>query len=192
MKLVLPVALVVLALMLPASASAAGTVYVVQRGDTLTRIAARYCTTVGAIQHLNGLPNPNYIWAGQRLSIPGPGCGVPPPPCGSYYTVRHGDTLSQIARRYGTTVWAIQRANGLANPNYIWPGQRLYIPCGRYPPPPPPPPPPPCTWTYVVRAGDTLYAIAARYGTSVQPLAAINHLRNPSYIYVGQRLKIPC
>jgi LysM repeat protein len=49
---------------------------------------------------------------------------------GQVYTVRRGDTLSSIAYRYGTTAWAISQANGLANPSYIYPGQRLRIPSG--------------------------------------------------------------
>lgn len=187
-RFLVPVALVIVALVLPASANAAGTTYVVRSGDTLTKIAARFCTTAGAIQHLNGLPNPNHIFVGQRLSIPGPGCSVPPPPCNHFYTVGRGDTMTQIARRFGTTVWAIQQANGLINPDRIFVGQQLFIPCGGHVPPPPPP----CNFTYVVRCGDTLSSIAARFGTCVQTLVAINHLHNPDLIFVGQHLLIPC
>ena len=58
------------------------------------------------------------------------------PPCGTYYTVQWGDTLSSIAARYGTTVQAIMYANNIANPNYIYAGMILYIPCGTKPPAP--------------------------------------------------------
>jgi LysM repeat protein len=104
-------------------------VHIVRRGETLSRIAWRYGTSVWAITRANGLRNPNYIWAGQRLCIPYCG-GYVRPPCGGVHVVRWGETLYSIARRYGTCVQAIVRVNGLWNPNYIWAGQRLRIPCG--------------------------------------------------------------
>ena len=107
---------------------------------------------------------------------------TPVPSTGFYYTVRRGDTLSSIARRYGTTVQAIVQANGIVNPNLIFSGQRLWIPSSGGPGP--------GSTVYIVRAGDTLYAIARRYGTTHQALAALNGLRYPYTIYVGQRLLI--
>ena len=62
--------------------------------------------------------------------------------CDTYYTVRYGDTLSGIAARHGTTTQAIMQANGIWNPNHIYAGQVLYIPCGYYPPKPHPQPQP--------------------------------------------------
>lgn len=101
--------------------------HVVQWGENLTRIARHYGTTVWAIAQANGIWNINYIRAGQVLLIPGwgPPAPVPGP---RYYIVQLGDTLSGIAWRYGTTVWAIAQANGIWNPNLIYVGQRLYIP----------------------------------------------------------------
>jgi lysozyme len=113
---------------------------------------------------------------------------TPVPSTGFYYTVRRGDTLSSIARRYGTTVQAIVQANGIVNPNLIFSGQRLWIPSGTGPGPGPGPGPAPAV--YIVRPGDTLYAIARRYGTTYQALAALNGLHYPYTIYVGQRLLI--
>ena len=55
-----------------------------------------------------------------------------PPACGPYHVVRYGETLFSIGRRYGVNPWAIARANGLWNPNYIRAGQTLYIPGGYY------------------------------------------------------------
>jgi len=124
-------------------AHAQGSYYTVQRGDTLYSIARRYGTTVQAIAQASGILNPAYIRVGQVLCISGL---APLPTPGGYYTVQRGDTLYSIARRYGTTHWAIAIANNLSNPNYIYPGQGLVIPGsipGPVPPPPPPPPPAP-------------------------------------------------
>ena len=115
----------------PPPAVTGGCYYVVRRGDTLFSIARRFGTTIGAIAQANGLSNPRYIRAGQRLIIPGayPACAPPSAVAGTtVYIVRRGDTLYSIARRYGTTVAAIARANGIANPHRIWAGQRLVIP----------------------------------------------------------------
>ncbi|MBP6440742.1 MAG: LysM peptidoglycan-binding domain-containing protein, partial [Caldilineaceae bacterium] len=81
--------------------------------------------------------------------------------CDTYYTVRYGDTLSGIAARHGTTTQAIMQANGIWNPNHIYAGQVLYIPCGYYPPKPHPQPQPQpwpidCAICHVVRYGETL------------------------------------
>jgi len=103
------------------------------------------------------------------------------------YVVRTGDTLYSIARRFGVSVQTLAYLNNLASTNYIQIGQRLIIPRG----PSVTPVPPLYTTTYIVRRGDTLYSIARRYGTTVQRLAYVNHIANPSLIYAGQRLIIP-
>jgi len=132
-----------------------GGVHCVKYGETLYGIAWRYGVSAHALAAHNGLYNPNYIRAGQCLRIPtagggyGPGHGyTPKPPAppayhpgpghypgypggkmyGRTYCVQYGDTLFSIARRYGTNAWAIARANGIHNPNYIRAGQCLYIP----------------------------------------------------------------
>lgn len=109
--------------------------YMVRRGDTLSGIAARYGTNFYALAAMNGLYNPNWIYAGMVLRVP---CGgVPNPPSGicNYYLVRRGDYLKLIAARFGTTWQAIAQVNRLYNPNLIYPGMRLAIPCGSAPPP---------------------------------------------------------
>ena len=94
--------------------------------------------TVQAIASANGIWNPNFIWAGQRLVIPA-GSSYPPPPQNNYYIVRWGDTLASIARYFGTSVWAIGQANSIYNLNHIYAGMYLVIPSGSgYPPPPSP------------------------------------------------------
>ncbi|MFB1480641.1 LysM peptidoglycan-binding domain-containing protein [Corallococcus sp. RDP092CA] len=116
-----------------AAPSKAGS-YTVRSGDTLSGIAGRHGTTVGALAQANHIANPNKIYVGQKLTIPGAGGGSapvtskPPSSGGASYTVRSGDTLSGIAGRYGTTVGALAQANHIANPNKIYVGQKLTIP----------------------------------------------------------------
>lgn len=93
------------------------------------------------------------------------------------YTVRYGDTLSGIASRYGTTWQRLQVLNGLSNPNWIYPGQRLKV-TGSVS----------SQRTYIVRYGDTLSGIAAKLGTSVYNLQSKNGIRNANLIFVGQTL----
>jgi putative chitinase len=107
------------------SPSPEGWVYVVRSGDTLSGIAYRFGVSTYAIARVNRLPNPNLIYAGQRLVIPGGGSHVPG---GVWYTVRPGDSLSSIAWRYGVSVWTLAKVNKLSNPNLIYAGQKLYIP----------------------------------------------------------------
>lgn len=128
------------------------TTYVVQRGDNLFRIALRFGVTVDAIVRRNNLANPNLIYVGQALIIPTGGGGVPtvapppgatqplPPSSGGAYIVRGGDTLWGISRRFGTTVAALQAANGITG-SLIFVGQRLVIPGGSGPAPTVAPPP---------------------------------------------------
>ncbi len=103
-------------------------IHVVERGENLTLIAARYGTTVDAIVQANAIANPNLIYVGQRLVIPS--ILQPPelPMPAQVHVVRPGEYLSLIARLYDTTVWALAAANDLSNPSLIYPGQRLLIP----------------------------------------------------------------
>ena len=101
-------------------------------------------------------------------------------PATNTYTVRSGDTLSSIASKFGTSYQALANLNGISNPNLIYVGQVLRVNGSA------------STGSvyYTVRAGDSLSAIASRYGTSYQSIAALNGLSNPNLIYAGQTLKI--
>lgn len=113
--------------------SSYGCSYLVRRGDTLFSIALRYNTNVYALAAVNGLSNPNFIYAGMVLSVPcsNPPLGGTPPPSGicGYHIVRPGEYLAFIAARYNTTWQAIAQLNRLANPNWVYAGMRLAIPC---------------------------------------------------------------
>jgi len=115
--------------------------------------------------------------------------GAPPAQAGGkVHIVQWGDTVYSLARRYGTTVAAIVQANNLANPHWIYAGQRLIIPTGGTVSSPTIPG---TTTYYIVQKGDTLYSIAYRYGTTVGAIVAANNIYNPSFIYAGQKLVIP-
>lgn len=106
-----------------------GDTYVVQRGDTLSHIARRYGVSVETLLRANGLFNAHAIYADQRLVIPGAGetAPAPVPVMGDTYVVRHGDSLSKIAQRFGTSTTTLARLNGIANPSAIYPGQVLRL-----------------------------------------------------------------
>ncbi len=124
--------------------AAATTRYRVANGDTLWTIARRLGTSVNAITAANGMGSPDRLRVGQTLIVPGPGAAAkaaaPARPTASgrpvrepqaasvVYRVRSGDTLFAIARRYGTTVGAIAKANDLASPHRLNLGQRLIVP----------------------------------------------------------------
>lgn len=105
------------------------------------------------------------------------------------HVVRPGDTLWAIAGRYRVSVDALAAANGLANPDALSLGQRLVIPqsASRSAPARPRA----ATVTHVVAAGDTLWAIATRYGTTVEAVVRENGLPNADALALGQRLRIP-
>jgi LysM repeat protein len=115
---------------------------------------------------------------------------TPVPGEGTTYIVRWGDTLFSIAQRFGTTVEAIKAANGLTS-DFIVVGQELTIPGGTGVPPEAPLPSPGGPVIHIVQPGENLFRIALRYGTTVDAIADANHIVNPWFIYVGQRLTIP-
>jgi len=143
---------------------------------------------------------PNLLLVVALMLVAGPVVAAPPTQADEVYVVQPGDTLFAIALRFGVTVADIAAANNLSNPNLIFVGQRLVIPGVR---PTVEPaivtdrgsaeaePPPTSPQVYVVQPGDTLFAIATRFGLTVADLALINGIQNPDYIYVGQRLILP-
>lgn len=102
--------------------------YVVQPGDTLRKLAARWGVTVNDILAVNPrIYNPSIIYVGQVISIPNGSSGTPG---GSpaYYTVQRGDTLRSIASRYGTSVYNLQLLNPqIWDPNWIYAGMVIRV-----------------------------------------------------------------
>lgn len=163
----------------PAPSTPASGTYTVRSGDTLSGIASMYGTSWQVLAQINNLSNPDLIYPGQVLKINGTANTVQ---AGSgTYTVQSGDTLSGIAAKYGTSWQTLQQLNGIANANLIYPGQVLKLPGGA---------PSPSVTTYTIQSGDTLSGIAAKYGTSVSSLVALNGIANPDVIYAGQTIRI--
>lgn len=94
------------------------------------------------------------------------------------YLAKPGDTLYSISRRYGLPVEVLARFNRIKEPDKLNIGQQIRIPVG------------PTPNYYTVRSGDTLFILSNRFGTTVEKLAEMNEIADPSMIYPGQRLKI--
>jgi LysM repeat protein len=173
--------------------------YTVKRGDTLAEIAQENGVTVAELAEANDIANPNLIYPGQVLVIPGEE-GQPD----TVYVVTRGDTLAKIAANFETSVSVLVETNGITNPNFILVGQEILIPgegssntaapsateegamadtpvpdhedavrSGRY---------------HLVASGDSLDSIAAEYkGVTAEQIAKANGILN-GVVYVGTRL----
>ena len=181
----------------PSTSTTTAATYTVKAGDTLGQIAANHQTSVNQLVQLNKLANPNLIYVGQVLtikqatSVSQSTTATPAKPASSAtYTVKAGDTLSQIAASHGTSYQNLASLNHLSNPNEIYVGQTLKLQATTSTPAQTPTPAASTNQgTYTVKAGDTLSAIAAAHGTSYEVLAQVNGISNPNEIYVGQTLK---
>ena len=144
--------------------------YRVLKGDSLLSIARKFGVTLAQLKELNGLYE-DHIYPGQYLAIPAHESGVQ----GARHVVRRGETLFQIAARYGVSLEAIKTANQ-RNSNLINPGDVLVIPFQ--------------VVRYRVRQGDTLSSIARAFDIDVQRLMQVNGLQGP-LIHRDQELVIP-
>jgi LysM repeat protein len=171
--------------------------YTVRSGDTVSHIASKHGTSVAAVRTANGLDARAFIREGQTLTIPTSGTGAPavatPAATGGSHTVASGETVSAIAKRYGTTVAAVSAANGLDARAFIRVGQTLTIPgAGAAPVAAAPAAAAPAAGgSHTVASGETVSAIATRYGTTVAAVSAANGLDARAFIRVGQTLTIP-
>ena len=116
-----------------ASSTTAST-YTVQRGDTLSGIAAKFNTTYTQLAATNHLSNPNRIYVGQQLQVRGGSQATTQTTTGSHvtanntgYVVQSGDSLSKIAAQYGLNWRTLASKNNLQSPYVIYVGQHLAL-----------------------------------------------------------------
>ena len=149
----------------------------------------RYQILPGDNYHLNIPPGNSDTLLAKIDQIP---VSHPPQRAYIYHRVRHGESLSTIARKYRTSVRKIMRANNMRRSNYIVAGKRIKIPQRGYK-----------TQTsqiirkpvngqaltHRVRKGDSLYILAKRYGTTTKKIQNLNHLKT-TVLHIGQVLTI--
>lgn len=194
--------------------------HTVAKGETMSKIAARYGVSTSALASYNRISNPNMVSVGTVLLIPRSGTTAPPPealtssatkssssskpstskstttttaskPTSRTHTVAKGETLSTIADRYDVTTADLQAWNNLKSANNIQAGQKLTVmTSGGTTGTASKPSAPAAATTYTVKKGDTLSDIAERYGVSVSSLVSANNLKSASAIYPGQVLKL--
>lgn len=182
-------------------AAADDRVITVQRGQTLSQIAAHYGLSVDRLMRLNHLADPNRIYAGQRLRL-APARHARHAAAGPRrhlvtHRIIYGETLTAIANRYQVSIEQLVRRNHLQDASHIYAGQLLRIrmvtlhrhrgshhragPAHRQSP----------MLTHVVRFAETLSGIALRYRVDLRSLVAANGIVNPSLIRVGQTIRVP-
>jgi membrane-bound lytic murein transglycosylase D len=150
-------------------------VHVVSRGETVSAIASRYGASCDAVLSANGLHSRDKIYPGQKIKIPGSG-----PSRASVHTVKSGDTISEIADKYGVTTSEVLEANSMSPDDRIYPGQQLRISGGTE-----------YATVHTVKPGDTIYDIAREYGVSASSVLAANCMGPSDRIYPGEKIKIP-
>ena len=197
-------------LAVPATASASYFVHVIAKGESLSSIAAQDGLSVDALAAANGLSPGTQLLSGSTIQIPPQGASVVAPSTteetsettgtavpaststSGAYVVQPGDTLSAIAARAGLSVNSLAAANGL-NPNaFLLTGTVLHL-AGSSASSGTVLPASDTTGSgssYVVQAGDTLSAIAARAGTTVDALAAANGLDPSHSLLTGTVLRV--
>ena len=208
MRLVAVVAILLIALLpqsllaapaeVNASPQASGyTTHIVQAGESLSAIAARYGVSLQVLITTNNIANPNHIFVGQRLRIPTgqqqPGAAQPSG-CSQTHNVVAGETLSGLAVQYGVTIQSLAQANNTTVTSFVFIGQQLCIPSsssggggtsgggtgtstGGF-------------W-YEVQIGDTLSRIAFNNGSTITAIMQANNFTNPNTVFWGTRLWIP-
>lgn len=185
--------------------------YRIRHGDSLSTIARKYRTTVAYLRDLNDIPNRKPLRVGQRIQVPDrTPLNIRSAPAGSstatvakrsvnagenaiasssgrYYIVQSGDSLYTIARKYSTSVSALQKANNIRRGRVLKVGMKLKLPTtdnsainnAKK------------AKVHVVRRGENLSTIAAKYNVSMSDIKVKNKIRNPSSIAIGEKILIP-
>jgi LysM repeat protein len=196
--------------------------YKVRSGDTVSGIAGKYGLSTASVLALNGLSWKSLIFPGQVLKLtkttttttapastptaPAQTTATTTASTGTTkYTIKAGDTVTTIAKKFGVTVTAVLAANDLKVTSIIYTGRTLIIPSPSSSSTATPPATQPAstptapaqtttttgTTKYTIKAGDTVTAIAKKFGVTVAALLAANNLETSSIIYTGHTLIIP-
>lgn len=156
--------------------------YTVVKGDTLWLIAKKFGVTLEELIKANPqIKDPNKIYPGNKVNIP-----LPSKEGQNYYIVQPGDTMWLIAKKFGVSLDALLKANPqVADGDRISVGEKIFIPqsgsgSGG------------ATGTYTVKAGDTMWLIAKKFGITLSELISLNpQISDPNLIYPGQKINVP-
>jgi polysaccharide deacetylase family sporulation protein PdaB len=162
-------------------------IYTVQAGDTLYSIALLYGSTVQAIADANNILNPNLIYPGSIILIPVEEEYLETPPGSLIYAVQPGDTLYIISLLFKVSIQRILELNNIPDPSLIHPGMKIILPEEAVNPFEPSVP---GIIRYTVLPGDTIYRIAARFGTTAQSVLNANPGLDPRRLIPGMVITI--
>ena len=189
--------------------------HIVKKGETLWTIARQYNLTMDSILTTNNITNPELIYIGQQIKIPSyknvtatpeknvtnklvingnnSNNNINPPKNAEpiIYTVKAGDNLWNISRRYGVSVEAIISVNNLKEKDLLSLGQKLEIPAIGGGISKSNQKQEPTIVTYTVVKGDTLWSISRRYDVNMSTIISANNLKEISRLSIGQKLKLP-
>ena len=146
-------------------------IYVVKKGDSLSKIALKYDTTTEKLKKLNNLTS-DLIFVDQELIIPNIST--------VNYMVKPGDTLYSIAKEFNSSIDNIKKANNLTS-DILSVNQNLIIHSDDTED---------SEILYIIKSGDTLYSIAKKFGTTVADIERINGLTSNT-LSIGSTLQIP-
>ena len=189
--------------------------HIVKKGETLWTIARQYNLTMDSILTTNNITNPELIYIGQQIKIPSyknvtatpeknvtnqpvinennSNNNINPPKNAEpiIYTVKAGDNLWNISRKYGVSVEAIISVNNLKEKDLLSLGQKLEIPAIGGGISKSNQKQEPTIVTYTVVKGDTLWSISRRYDVNMSTIISANNLKEISRLSIGQKLKLP-
>ena len=167
----------------------------VKPGDTLSEIANRYKVSVTAIKQLNGINNPNELQAGTKLMLP-QSISLQANSRNLFHTVVSGETLSQIANKYGLSQLEIVKINNIKSANHLNLGQKLVLPnrhlkneikAAKYHDNQKSKSK---ATFHIISKGETLSSISKLYNISLKDLILTNSLKNPNNIPLGTKVSL--
>ncbi len=141
--------------------------YLIKQGDNITSIAKKFNTKESIIMDLNNIPFPDMIREGREIIVP-----VNKEQFFEYYTIKQGDTLYGIARKYNINPELLAILNGLNSQDYIYPDQEILIPKSNYS-------------YYITKDGDTIDIVANKFNVNHNELLNTNET---IYLLPGQLL----